>query len=43
MMSIKSGTIERMETNVSADEFSAKGNVDLYYKGMTFALLKKDK
>jgi hypothetical protein len=43
MMSVKSGTIERMVTNVSADEFSAKGNVDLYYKDMTFALLKKDK
>jgi hypothetical protein len=42
LMSIKSGRINRMYMQVNADESTAKGKVNLYYKDMKYALLKNE-
>jgi hypothetical protein len=42
MMSVKEGRINKMYMTVKADEFKARGKVNLYYTGMKVALLKKD-
>lgn len=42
LVEIKSLDIQKMITVINANEFSAEGNTDFYYKNMKVALLKKD-
>lgn len=42
LMAVKSGTINRMYFHIDGNEYSARGRVDLYYKDMKYAVLKKD-
>jgi hypothetical protein len=43
MMEIKNGTINRMTFTLKADEYQAKGKVDLYYSDLKINMLKRDK
>ncbi|MCW3111857.1 MAG: hypothetical protein JWR18_253 [Segetibacter sp.] len=42
MMEIKSAAIEKMNMNMTLDEYTSKGNIDFYYTNMKVRLLKKD-
>jgi hypothetical protein len=42
LMAVKSGKISKMYFHIDANEYTAKGKVDLYYKDMKYAVLKKD-
>jgi hypothetical protein len=42
LMEVKQGTINKMYMHIDADINQAKGNLDLYYTGMKFNLLKRD-
>jgi hypothetical protein len=42
LMAVKSGTIDRMNMYVKANEQTAKGNIDLYYHDLKINLLKRD-
>lgn len=43
MMEIKNGTINKMVFKLNADEYRAKGKVDLYYSDLKINMLKRDK
>lgn len=42
LMGVKSGTIDKMNMDLYADEQTAKGNIDLYYHDLKVNLLKHD-
>ena len=42
LMAVKSGKINKMYFHIDADEQHARGKVDLYYRDMKYAVLKKD-
>ena len=42
MMHIQSLDIQKMQMNMTGDAYTAKGNIDYYYKNMKVQLLKKD-
>jgi hypothetical protein len=43
MMEVKEGVINRMVLDMSADEYKAKGKIDMYYNGLKINMLKRDK
>jgi hypothetical protein len=42
LITVKSGTIDKMNTSIYANEQTAKGNIDFYYHNLKINLLKRD-